>query len=157
MTEEQIFQLYMGLPQLIPDKIECKLMRCGNSCELVYREFFTYIPSDIADVILLITKKAMEFMWGKTLASIKLKKSENGVEIRCQGELKNVVKSFLITEALLFAAQNQEEANAIIEDLRKTIDGLFKKKLVREWNEIIGKELKAKVKSIKNILKMQKN
>jgi hypothetical protein len=152
----------------MPDKIEFKLERHGNKCELTYREFFTYVPSEIAKIIVPLTKKA----WERNCPFLTFHLLNKGIKITQKGKLSEVkagVEGFLIREAILYVAQNQQEANEIIENLcsERACNSLCGKpdpkmeclgvkiqpNTVREWNERIDREIREKVKKIESTLK----
>lgn len=158
--EEIIWKLYSDFPPFIPDKIETKLERHGDECELTYKEWFTYMPSDIAEIILPLTKKA----WEKYFSFLDFELIDKGIKITHKGKIAEIipgVTGFVIRESILFIAQNQQKINEMIESLcserasanlcgkpdpSMECTGLkIKPNTIREWSEKIDKEIREKV------------
>jgi hypothetical protein len=166
-TRELTMKLASQMFNFVPDKIEIKLERHRDEYELAYSEWFTFIPSDIAQFIISLAKKAYE----KELSLLNLQLDDEKTDefkIVYKGKLdktfRETVERWVLREAILFASQNQEDANEMIESLCSersnenlcakpdsgmACKGLIVREVIREWTEKLEIETREKVKKAK--------
>ena len=81
----------------VPDRLEVKLERApSGTYSLVYREFFTYLPSDVMELAM---GNAVEFLFGMGVPKEKIKPLESGVEVTLEGDAR--IAYFPILEMLI--------------------------------------------------------
>jgi hypothetical protein len=166
--DQIIWRLYNEIAAgFVPDKVEIKLERHENEYELIYEERFTYMPSDIAEVIITLTKKAWEKACPCPFLEFQL--LDNGLKVIHKGKpdslFRTSVNCWVVNEAIRFVASNQQEVNEMIRSLcsERANENLCGKPLpameckglkihpntIREWDENVSRETNKKIESAK--------
>jgi hypothetical protein len=139
--------------KLYPNRIEVGFEKEGSLCVFVYREFWDYMPLDIANELNCLNLRANNFFFGKSMKDLTFNPLERGMEIRGKSEPERAI-TWLITEGLLFAFNNQAEINSRLDSLKKPImpDDSIK---IREWNPEIDKTIRGKLAVLERNLAMK--
>jgi hypothetical protein len=136
--------------KLYPNRIEVCFEKEGSLCAFVYREFFDYVPLDIANELNRLNLRANKFFFGQSIRGLTFNRLEKGIEIKGKSEPERAI-IWLMSEGLLFAFHNQAEINARLDSLRKPIiaDDSLK---IREWNPEIDKIVRTRLAILKQNL-----
>jgi hypothetical protein len=105
----------------VPDRLEISFERAtSNVCALIYREFFTYLPTD---VMALATSNAVNFLSNLGVPKEKITTLEKGVEVRLEGDAR--ITYFPILEMLIQDRNIFSNLDSVIDSLKGSIGSLM--------------------------------
>lgn len=125
--------------KFLPDVIEARLTRVENEGELCYKEYFTYLPEEVLDIMMPITMKFMELFFKRMEISIKMTRIKQGVQADIKGP-PDVIVSMPLVETLIFGTTKIEEARNLTKAMLIGAEAISSGKVIRKWDENLESE-----------------
>lgn len=139
--------------KLLPDIIETKLVRKGMNAELLYQEFFTYVPDNILNFLIPIIVKILENQLSKVQFKMELRLIEKGVEIRAFGPTKDIV-SLPLSEIMIFGNTNIDEIKKMMQNHIEILEVVLSSgKVISQLDENTKQELYCIINKLKTYMK----
>lgn len=132
---------YLSAVQIkfLPDVIDTKLVRTNGQVELLYKEYFTYLPKEVQDVVIPITLKVIDMMFKKIGIECNLKRIEQGVEVSLKGPPEIAVTHALV-EILMLGTTNLGKARNITTAMLQALSATSTGKVFRKFDDDAKKE-----------------
>lgn len=157
MEKKEIAEGFLGLLKTIqikylPDVVEFKISRKGNNAELCYKEYFTYLPKEIRDLVIPITMKVVGLLFKSIGMDASLNLIEQGIEMNLKGSPDAVIAMPLV-EILAFGLPNTEQAKYLTDAMLKGIEATYSGKVISNWNEDAKKEVEQAINTLRTLMK----